>query len=77
MSALRLLDAISALGQFVPQEKITYFEASPSRNGEALRRWQELNDAGKLVRRVLQHRKDSEAETQLEAELSPPAREPP
>lgn len=62
-SALRLLLALERLGQYVPNAAptITYFEASPSKNEECYKRWQELNDAGAFLRRMLAARKASEA----------------
>lgn len=66
MAALRLLDAIAALGQFTP-EKITYFEASPTKDAECHSRWVELDAAGKLVRDILKHRKASESDSALSA----------
>lgn len=62
-AAIRLLAAISKLGEFEPVARVTYFESSPIKDVEAHRRWLELNDAGALVRRVLADRKASENES--------------
>lgn len=61
-SAIRLLDAIAALSKTPPGTKITYFEASPTKDDETYRRWQELNDAGKFLRELIADRKSSEAD---------------
>ena len=61
-SAIRVLSAIEALGQFTA-EKITYFEASPLNDAESQKRWQELNDAGKFLRELLAHRKATESQS--------------
>lgn len=66
MAALRLLQAIQRLGESVPGEKITYFEASPIKSDECCRRWVALNDAGKLVKDVLANRKASESSAEGE-----------
>lgn len=41
----RYQGAVKALGEF-SENRVTYFEDSPSKNAECQRRWQELNDAG-------------------------------
>jgi hypothetical protein len=62
-AAIRLLESIAKLGEFEPASKLTYFEESPTKNGECQKRWLELNDAGALVKRVLADRKSSEPTT--------------
>lgn len=59
-ASIRLIDAIAKLGEFEPITKVTYFEASPSKDAEAFKRWTELNDALALVKHVLNDRKASE-----------------
>jgi hypothetical protein len=59
----RLLLAIEKLGENPPDKKPgTYFEASPSKDPEAYKRWVELNDAGAFIRKLLAARKGSESD---------------
>lgn len=60
-SALRLIMAVQKLGEMTPA-KITYFEASPTKDAECEKRWRELNDAGKFLRELLADRKASESQ---------------
>jgi hypothetical protein len=53
MASQALLNVIRDLAATVPGQKITYFEASPTKDPEAYRRWTALNDAGKELQRIL------------------------
>ena len=64
----RLLLAIERLGENPPDKKPgTYFEASPSKDQEAYKRWVELNDAGAFIRKTLAARKASESSGEVDA----------
>lgn len=43
------MGCVHALAEIVPNEKITYFEASPTKNEECFNRWLALNEAGKVL----------------------------
>jgi len=47
----RLVRAINMLGEI--EGRKTYFEHDVTKNAEAQRRWQELNDAGRQAARAL------------------------
>ena len=61
-SAIRLVDAIAKLGAIEAVTRLTYFEASPTKDQEAYKRWSELNEAVAQVKQILQDRKNSETE---------------
>lgn len=47
----RLVHAVNSLGE--RDGKLTYFEHDVTKNGEAQKRWKELNDAGRQAVRAL------------------------
>jgi hypothetical protein len=61
-AAIRLRGAVAALAKAAPGTKITYFEASPTKDDEAYKRWTELNDSLALLNGILADRKASEVE---------------
>jgi hypothetical protein len=61
-AAIRLTEAIAKLGETQPEAKVTYFEASPTKDAECYERWVELNESIALVKRVLADRKGSESD---------------
>lgn len=50
LAAEDYMNAVQDLGEHDPVSKLTYFEESPSRNGECLWRWQQLDSTGKALR---------------------------
>lgn len=53
LAAENYMNAVKDLGEHDPVSKLTYFEESPSTNGECLWRWQQLNDTGKALSTAL------------------------
>jgi len=50
--------AVRALGEFVPDERITYFEANPLKDGECYNRWLRLNESGKVLASAIKASQD-------------------
>lgn len=48
-AARAYMNAVRDLGEIDPITKLTYFEMSPSKDDECLRRWQQLNDLGQAL----------------------------
>lgn len=52
-AAENYMNAVQDLGEHDPVSKLTYFEESPSKNGECLWRWQQLDSTGKALTAAL------------------------
>lgn len=66
-AAQGLVNALAALSETVPGpggtrplHPVTYFEASPTKDDQAYKRWTELNEYVSLVKRVLETNQRSE-----------------
>ena len=59
---IRLVEAIRKLSERMPDEKITYFEGSPTKDSNCYERWVELNNSIAEVKKLLAHRKASETD---------------
>jgi hypothetical protein len=52
VSVHRYQSALRALGE-ISENRVTYYEDSPTKNPECQRRWKELNDAGVILSSIM------------------------